>query len=168
MVEPAFLLLGSNREPERHLRQAIAGLRELGRIERTSQVYQSPAFARPEQPDYLNAAVLIQTELDPFALRESLRKLEAELGRVRGPDKYAARTIDLDLCLLGSRIVSGEMELPDPHLLDWAHVAVPVAELDPDFLHPVTGEPLAEIATRLAQGAGLKARPEISLGAEIA
>lgn len=163
MPERAFVLLGSNLDPEAHLPRAVAGLAQLGRILRVSSVYQSPPVAREDQPDFLNAAVLLETEHEPPGLRRGLRQLEAELGRVRRRDKHAARTIDLDLCLYGNRIESGSVTLPDPDLLEYAHAAAPIAELDPAFRHPLTGEPLGDIARRLMEGTSLTRRDDIRL-----
>ena len=77
--------------------------------------------------------------------------------------KYAPRTIDLDLCLLGDLILDTPLlTLPDPDLLTQPHLAIPLAELAPDFPHPITGEPLCEIADRLRPGAQLTSLPDIS------
>ena len=168
LPERAFVLLGSNLDPESNLPRAVAGLARLGQIRRVSRVYQSSPVARPDQPDFLNAAVLLETEHDPPALQRALRRLESELGRVRGRDKHEARTIDLDLCLFGSRIESGSVTLPDPDLLEHAYTAAPIAELDPDFRHPVTGEPMGDIARRLRKGADLTRRDDIHLPGETA
>ena len=75
---------------------------------------------------------------------------------------------DLDLCLFGSRIESGSVTLPDPDLLEHAYTAAPIAELDPDFRHPVTGEPMGDIARRLRKGADLTRRDDIHLPGETA
>lgn len=99
------------------------------------------------QPDFLNVAVLVSTDLPPLDLRGRLRKIEESLGRVR-PD--ANVVVDLDLCLYGSEILSGsEIAIPRPEILERAFIAVPLAELAPDFLHPVSGEALSVIAGRL-------------------
>jgi 2-amino-4-hydroxy-6-hydroxymethyldihydropteridine diphosphokinase len=172
MTYLAFISLGSNIAPEDNLPMAIERLKELGRLIAVSSVYQSPAVGPVRQEDFLNAAALIETELTPFEIRAQLRQIEADLGRDRPkkldgyPDeaaKYAPRTIDLDLCLLGDLILdTPPMTLPDPDLLTQPHLAVPLAELAPDFLHPITGEPLREIADRLRPGAQLTPRPDIS------
>lgn len=163
MVERAFLLLGSNLEPEIHLPRAARGLARLGMIRKVSRVYQSPPLARPGQRDFLNGAVLLETDLDLSPLWEGLRALEAELGRVRGADKHAPRTIDIDLCLFGTRIEREPVVIPAPDLLEHVHVAVPIAELDPGFPHPLTGEALGAIAARLARGAEPRERDDVSL-----
>jgi len=129
-----------------------------------SPVYQNPAIADEPQPDYLNAAVLIETALNPLAIRDKLRAIEADLGRIRTEDKFAPRTIDLDLCILGDRVLNHELlSLPDPDLLKRAHLAVTLAELRPDFLHPITGDSLEEIAHELQKDAELNPRPDVVL-----
>lgn len=165
MAELAFIALGSNVEPEANLPRAARRLLEIGRLRSVSMVYQNPAVGPAPAPDFLNAAVLIETDLSASQIRERLRRIEADLGRVRTADKYAPRAIDLDLVLLGTQVISGpEITLPDPDLLTRPHLAVPVAELAPGFLHPVTGGRLASIAERLRPGVDLRAREDVVRG----
>ena len=162
LPEQAFIALGSNIEPERYLPLAVAELKAIGQLRSVSNVYQNPAVGPDPQPDFLNAAALVESELPALEIRKLLRNIEAELGRLRSEDKYAPRTIDLDLCLLGSTILSTpELTLPDPELLSLAHLAITIAELAPAFPHPLTQEPLSEIASRLRSGAKLTARPDV-------
>ena len=162
LTEQAFIALGSNIDPEKNLPLAIARLEILGKLAAVSNVYQNPALGPSPQPDFLNAAALIESELPPLEIRSLLRSIEAELGRKRSKDKYAPRTIDLDLCLLGKMTLdTPELTLPDPDLLSRAHLAVTMAELAPDFPHPITQEPLHEIAARLRCGAKLTARTDV-------
>jgi 2-amino-4-hydroxy-6-hydroxymethyldihydropteridine diphosphokinase len=158
----AFISLGSNIEPEENLPKVVEKLKRLGKIVSVSGVYQNPALGRPEQGDYLNAAVHLLTELQALELRAQLRDIEAELGRVRTEDRYAARTMDLDLCLFEELIIqSPDFSLPDPDIQDRPHLAVPLADLDPGYIHPITGETLDAIANRLRPGAKLTAREDI-------
>lgn len=164
MTELAFIALGSNIDPETNLPLAAARLSELGNPIAISTVYQNPAIADEPQPDYLNAAVLIETALDPLTIRKKLREIEADLGRIRTEDKFAPRTIDLDLCILGDRVLDHELlSLPDPDLLKRAHLAVTLAELRPDFLHPITGDSLEKIAHELREDAELNPKPDVVL-----
>ena len=164
MSELAFISLGSNIEPELHLTTAIQRLKELGPLIDLSAVYQNPAIGPTQQPDFLNAAALIETDLTIDAIRDQLRRIEADLDRVRTKDKYAPRTIDLDLCLFGDLVVeTPQFILPDPGLLTLAHLAIPMAELAPDYIHPITGESLKDIADRLRPSATLLPRPDITV-----
>lgn len=163
MPELAFISLGSNIEPEKNLSLGARRLGELGRLIAVSTVYQNPAVGPTPQPDFLNAAALIETDQPAETIRLHLRDIETDAGRVRTFDKYAPRTLDLDLCLLGTQITEcPEPSLPDPDLLTRAHLAVPMAELAPTFLHPITGEALQIIADRLRPEASLVPRPEIT------
>jgi 2-amino-4-hydroxy-6-hydroxymethyldihydropteridine diphosphokinase len=161
--ELAFLSLGSNIDPETHLPAAVRAVQRLGAIRAVSPALESPAWGPTPQPAFVNAAVLLDTLLAPLDLRTGLRFIEASLGRVRTPDRYAPRTIDLDLCLLGARVIDNDvLTLPDPALLERPYLAATLAALFPDFTHPVTGETLQSIARHLAQGADLRELPELT------
>ena len=163
MPERAAIGLGSNIEPEQNLVRAAVALRDLGEVRSASNVYQNPAIGRADQPDYLNAAILLETELPPLELRQELRKIERELGRVRSADRYAARTIDLDLCLYGDLVVlTAELTLPDPDILHRPHLALTLSELEPALIYPGSSEPLGAIAQRLARDAMFELREDVS------
>lgn len=163
LPELAFISLGSNIEPEFHLPKAIEHISNQGVLLSISSVYQNPAIGGEPQPDFFNVAALLETEHSAEIIFVQLREIEADLGRVRTEDKYAARIIDLDLSLLGTTIFSSpEITLPDPDILVLAHIAVPLAELRPDFVHPISGEPLSEIANRLRPGTHFTPRPDVS------
>jgi 2-amino-4-hydroxy-6-hydroxymethyldihydropteridine diphosphokinase len=163
LPELAFISLGSNIEPEKNLIFGTRRLADLGKLIAVSTVYENPALGPTPQPDFLNAAALVETNHPAEIIRLHLRSIEADSGRVRTPDKYAPRTLDLDLCLLGKQITEGpDLTLPDPDLLTRAHLAVPLADLAPSFLHPVTGDTLQTIADRLLSEVSLAPRPEIT------
>lgn len=122
----ACLMMGSNIRPEENLQQALYLLRELVSIQKISSVWKTPAVGSPG-PDFLNAAILVQTHLDADELKNSvLRPLETKLGRVRVEDKNAPRTIDLDI------IIFDDILLEDD-LWHQAYLAVPISELLPDY-----------------------------------
>ncbi len=159
---PAFIGLGSNIAPGSHLAPAVERLRTLGTLLAVSQLYRNPAVGPRPQPDFVNGAVLLRTRLDIAGLRAGLRAIEAALGRVRGADRFAPRCIDLDLCLLGDARVRGPgWRLPDPDIERRAHLAVCLAELAPDFVHPDSGRRLARIAAALWPGARLQPCPAL-------
>jgi 7,8-dihydro-6-hydroxymethylpterin-pyrophosphokinase len=108
--------------------------------------------------------VLLETEIVPEDLRSRLRRIESDLGRVRTEQRYAPRSIDLDLVLYDDLVAEGSgPRLPDPDLLTRGYLAVTAAEVDPGRRHPVTGESLATIAGRLVSAAQLTARPDVIL-----
>lgn len=150
----AYVTLGSNIDPHANLIAAIAHLRRHDPDLICSPVYRTPPQGYADQPDFYNMAVRLVTALDPAALKESvLAPVEMALGRVRDPhNKNAPRTIDLDIALWDeSALTYGAKpwRIPDPDILRFAHVAIPLADLAPDYRYPETGETLAQIAARL-------------------
>jgi 2-amino-4-hydroxy-6-hydroxymethyldihydropteridine diphosphokinase len=143
LLQPACLLLGSNIQPEVYLPRALKMLAERFPIECISHAWETAAVGA-SGPNYLNAAVLLWAPHDEQWMKaEVLRPLEARLGRVRGADKNAPRTIDIDPVVWDGRLL-------DADLGKYAHRAVPVAELLPDYPDPQTGDPLEMVAQRLA------------------
>ena len=149
----AVISLGSNIERERYLPEAVRHLRRHQGIEvqAVSALFESAPVGGPEDaPPFFNAAALVTTELDPLALRAELRRIEAELGRERTGDKNAPRTIDLDIAYYGDRVEDfGTWRVPDPHAFTSAYVAVPIADLAPDWVDPDSGATAREVADRL-------------------
>lgn len=157
-TEIAVVSVGSNIEPESHLPRAISRLGEVGKVLSVSAVYESSPVGATNQQNYLNAAVLIEVAEPPEQLRDRLRQIETDLGRVRTDDKYAARTIDLDLVLMGSRF-DPEFPLPDPDLQTRAHLGVPVAEVARGV--PSFDEFLPSTELELKLQAELEPRPDV-------
>lgn len=157
---PVFIALGSNIEPAAHLPRAVELLGERFALRAVSRVYESEPVGAAGAPPFLNAAVLITTNLAPRALKfDVLRPMEARLGRVRTEDRNAPRTLDLDLVLYADLILEDatrHITLPDPEILTRAHLALPLADLAPTFRHPVTGEALSTIAARFAATPGIR------------
>jgi len=151
---PVLIAIGSNIERERNLPQAIAALWQQPGIElrAVSPVYESlPVGTNRDQPLYYNAAALIETRLDAAALKEILLAIENSQGRIRTADKFAARTIDLDIALYGQQILElNGRHIPDPDIATFPHVAVPLADLAPTWVHPELGLNLADIAGRFS------------------
>jgi 2-amino-4-hydroxy-6-hydroxymethyldihydropteridine diphosphokinase len=170
MVNRIFVLLGSNIEKEKNLPAAARLLTECCQVTAFSQVYETAPVGLREQPHFLNAAALVETELSALVFRDKiLSRIERELGRVRTSDKNAPRTIDADIILFDQAVfdLDTDHHIPDPDFLKFPHVAIPVAELAPDMLHPESGEPLSKIAARLVRQrqTSLNARPDLDLRA---
>jgi 2-amino-4-hydroxy-6-hydroxymethyldihydropteridine diphosphokinase len=135
--------LGSNIQPEKNIPAALELLNSKTQILSVSSIWRSEAVGS-SGPDYLNAAVIVSTNLSLRRLRKDLlTKIESELGRIRSENKYMDRTIDLDILVYDTRIIESE-------LWTQAHVAVPSSELMPDFKNPETGESLIEASQRLS------------------
>lgn len=145
-----FVSMGSNIDAETNLPLAMRLLSERASVVRASQVYQTAPTGNTNQPPFLNAAVLVETRLTPWQLKHDvLRTIESRLGRIRRADKNAPRPIDLDIALYGDLVVMDPMTgilLPDPEITTRAHIALPLADLEPGRRHPVSGQTLAEIA----------------------
>jgi 2-amino-4-hydroxy-6-hydroxymethyldihydropteridine diphosphokinase len=159
-----LIALGSNIEPEANLRRAVQCLAARAHLIAVSPVYETVPVGKTDQPSFLNAAALIETEREAAALKEQvLGEIEQELGRVRTADKNAPRTIDLDITLYGDRVLDlGSRHIPDPDLLEYPHVAVPAADVAPTYRHPETGRTLREIADDMPRD-GLRRRTGLSL-----
>lgn len=149
----ACLGLGSNEAPATNLVTAVGRLRLLFPDHALSSAWQSPAVG-VEGPDYVNAALLVSTPLSKPELVALLKRIESELGRVRGPVGSSRVPIDIDLL-----VYDGIVEEAD--LWNLAYRAVPVAELLPDLADPVTGEPVTTAALRLSSQTAIRARPDI-------
>lgn len=140
----ACLSLGSNLDPVRHLRIAVAALRERfgeGRVV-VSPAYRFPAVGF-EGPDFVNAAAVVETDLDPQALNDWLHALEDANGRDRSGPRYGDRTLDIDIVLFDDRVIDGPGHLRVPRdELRHAFVLKPLAEIAPDMVHPGVGRTL--------------------------
>lgn len=162
----ALLSLGSNIDPEKNLAAAVRELARFGRVLKVSTVWESPPLGDPGGPNFLNAALSLETPLSAPELKETaISGIETLLGRVRGSDRNAPRTIDIDIMLFDrKRLRIGRRSIPDPEVLERPFVAIPLAEIAPQYIHPGTGETLAEIAARFdPQKAGMRPRPDVQL-----
>ena len=149
----AFIGLGSNLgEREAMIRMALddlARLPETGLV-RASSLYDTEPVGEVEQPNFLNAVAQLDTELTPRQLLWNLMLIEKRLGRVRTQQRWGPRAIDLDLLLYGSVIIGEpDLKVPHPELTRRSFVLVPLVELDPLLVHPVSGETLLNHLSRL-------------------
>ena len=141
----AYLSLGSNLEPEKNLRAALAELRA-----RFGAIVVSPAYRCKavgfDGPDFFNLAVAIDTDLEPVALNDWLHALEDRHGRRRDVPRFSSRTLDVDIVLYDDLVMQGEghLELPRSELKH-AFVLKPLADIAPDAVHPISGKTLATL-----------------------
>lgn len=139
----AYIALGSNLEgPRTQVETAFAELAALPRTEEAgrSRIYRSTPMGPPGQPDYLNAVAALDTDLAPEALLDALQAIEARHGRVRGPQRWGPRTLDLDLLLYGAETVNTErLVVPHPGLHERNFVLYPLYDLAPDLEVPGKG-----------------------------
>ena len=136
----AFVAIGSNIKPEDNIPRALSMLNTELSITAMSNFYRSAAAGSTAQPDFLNGVVKIKTAKQPHEIKfDILRKIEERLGRVRSADKFAPRTIDLDLILCGTLVIDEPgLVLPDQAIRHYPFVAIPLRELAPDLPLPDT------------------------------
>jgi 2-amino-4-hydroxy-6-hydroxymethyldihydropteridine diphosphokinase len=148
-----LLGLGSNvGEREATLTAALGEIDALPdvRLVRRSQWHSSrPLGGPPAQPDFLNAAALIESTIPPLALLDELQEIESRHGRTR-TERWAPRTLDIDLLLYGNEVAETELlTLPHPRMSFRRFVLQPAAEVAPRMLHPVIGWPIERLLLHL-------------------
>lgn len=137
-----FLLLGSNLgDKELHLISARNLLSEhLGSVVSASSIYRSQAWGMEVAPVFLNQVLKIDTALKPLQVLEKILEIETGLGRVRRL-RYENRSIDVDLLYYGELVLNhADLTIPHPRIGERRFVLQPLAEIAPDFVHPVLGK----------------------------
>lgn len=155
MARSGYLGLGSNvGDSAGHLRAAIELLTSRGvEVEAVSSTYVTePVGEILDQPDFLNAAIRIRTELEPEALLDACKAAEAERGRAFAAPRHSPRPLDVDLLLLGDlELVTERLTLPHPEVRSRRFVLAPLLELDPELTLP-DGTRLADCLAALPPG----------------
>lgn len=140
------------RPPHETAERAIAAIGRLAKLCARSRLYRSPAWPDPADPEFVNAVIAIETGLSPEALLAALHAIEAGFGRRRGR-RNGPRTLDLDLLDYDGRVAAenrpGGLILPHPGLEKRDFVLLPLAEIAPDWRHPVSGDGLPALLARL-------------------
>ncbi|MBN1240956.1 MAG: 2-amino-4-hydroxy-6-hydroxymethyldihydropteridine diphosphokinase, partial [Gammaproteobacteria bacterium] len=150
-----YIGVGSNVEPERHLRNAVATLAERFGALRCSDAYSSPAYGF-SGADFLNMVVGCSTAAEPDGVEQVLHDIEYEGGRLRRGPRFASRTLDLDLLLYGA-MVDARRRVPRDDVCRYPFVLGPLADIAPDLRHPLTGRRIAD------EWAGMRRRAECRL-----
>lgn len=148
---PVYIAIGSNlADPLDQVNRAITALDAVpqSRLVRHSSFYRTAPMGPAGQPDYLNAAVLLETDLTPHQLLDATQAIELAHGRVRKDERWGPRTLDLDIMLFGDRVIS-DARLTVPHygLKVREFMLYPLAEIVPGLILP-DGESLAAVVAR--------------------
>jgi 2-amino-4-hydroxy-6-hydroxymethyldihydropteridine diphosphokinase len=165
-MRTGYLGLGSNiGDREGHLRAAVAALPEHGvEVEAVSSAYETePVGEILDQPDFLNAALRVRTDLEPRPLLEVCKAIEVEQGRMMEASRHSPRPLDIDLLLLGDLELEGErLALPHPEVTSRRFVLAPLLELDPELALP-DGTRLADALDALGPGQRVERRADLDL-----
>ena len=141
-----YLALGTNLGDRPHnLCRAILSLSPSVRVLAESALYETPPWGVTDQPAFLNMVIKAETDLPPAALLERLRKLERDMGR-QPTVRYGPRLIDLDILFYDDKVIeTPTLTIPHPRLHERSFVLVPLADLAPGLVHPLTGSTVREM-----------------------
>ena len=138
-MNTVYLLLGSNMgDSEQMLTVAINMIeKNIGKLTKSSSIYRTAAWGNEDQPDFLNQIIIISSSLSSSNILKEMFGIEKEMGRVR-TTKNAARVIDIDMLFFNDEIIQTEtLTVPHPQIQNRRFVLVPLAEISPDFQHPL-------------------------------
>ena len=136
--------------PTATLRAALARLEERGvKILSVSSFYETPAWPDPAQPAFVNAVAAVESTLQPVELLTLLHGVETDFGRLRSAPN-APRTLDIDLLDYDGKRMTDGVTLPHPRMAERSFVLVPLAQVAPNWRHPVTGEAVRDLLIRLS------------------
>jgi 2-amino-4-hydroxy-6-hydroxymethyldihydropteridine diphosphokinase len=142
-----FLLLGSNQGNRvRQLSDATNKIyQSIGPIKKKSSVYQTAAWGKTDQPDFLNQALIVKSSLSPQEVLKIIHSIELEMGRQR-TSKWNERTIDIDILYAGELVLNlPELKIPHPEIQNRKFALIPLVEIAPDFVHPILKKTNAQL-----------------------
>ena len=158
-----YLSLGSNLGDRRlQLVRAIHFLEGIGRIDRISSVYEtSPVGMEPDEGNFFNLVLSLDTGLRPRDLLARIKCFEKERGRSHSTSGYRSRPIDIDILLSGNRIINEEdLVIPHPRMPVRAFVMVPLCEIAPECTHPLLKKKMVDILKEMASDERIEKSPE--------
>jgi 2-amino-4-hydroxy-6-hydroxymethyldihydropteridine diphosphokinase len=140
MVKIAFLGLGTNLgDREENLKKAIENISAFaGEVISFSQIYETEPWGFRSEDHFFNMVIQIKTNLKPVDLLKQLLKIEIQMGRARGTEKYSSRIIDIDILLYENEIINKPyLKVPHPMIQERKFVLVPLCDIAPGMIHPV-------------------------------
>ena len=154
MKNRTFLLLGTNLgDRKKNLSIARSCIEQkVGVIKNASSIYETAAWGKQDQPDFLNQAVEVETELSPKQVLREILEVEIIMGRVRTV-KWSERLIDIDILLYGSLVInSTDLTVPHPQLPSRRFALVPLTEIAPQLIHPLLHVTIANLLGQCVDG----------------
>lgn len=146
-MNKTYLLLGSNMgNRQQKMLQAIKHIERLiGKVIRQSNLYQTAAWGKTNQPDFLNQVIVVETNLSATETMQTILAIEEKLGRIRTV-KNASRTIDIDILFFNKEIINQkDLSVPHPEIPNRRFVLVPLNELSPNMKHPVLNKTIHQL-----------------------
>jgi 2-amino-4-hydroxy-6-hydroxymethyldihydropteridine diphosphokinase len=143
-----YLLIGGNQGDRlKYLRSAVNMIsQETGKIIRMSSVYETEPFGFQDKNQFLNICIMVETDLSPYGTLENVSDIENSLGRNRKPDKYVSRNIDIDILFYDDLIINNpSLTIPHPEIHNRNFALVPMAEISPEYIHPVIGKTILSL-----------------------
>ncbi|WP_159339974.1 MULTISPECIES: 2-amino-4-hydroxy-6-hydroxymethyldihydropteridine diphosphokinase [Leclercia] len=147
-----YIAIGSNlASPLEQVNAAVQALGDIpqSRVVALSSFYRTPPLGPQDQPDYLNAAIALETALSADALLDNTQRIELQQGRVRKEERWGPRTLDLDIMLFGDAVINTErLTVPHYDMKRRGFMLWPLFEIAPDLIFP-DGESLSALLTQL-------------------
>jgi len=163
---PVFISVGSNHNHERNLTEAIKKLKDFSKLRGISHTYKSKDVQKESDPTFFyNKVIEIDTRLSYNELRSRLKSIEVDLGRE--PGNKVQVPIDLDILTYDNDAFFNQgKQIPDPNLIKYNYIAIPLKELAPDFRHPASGISIEDIIDQLTDNQKIQILKEVENGFE--
>ena len=149
-MDKVFISIGSNLgDRKTNCKRALEAMAEFSNVVKVSSLYETEPVGNENQPDFINLAVEISTDLSPHELLKHLNEIEGRLGRIRS-EKWGPRTIDLDIIFYGEVILNdNDLIIPHPEAHERQFVLEPICEIDSELIYPGLGIPVYDVLRKL-------------------